>query len=139
MIILSVDYGDARTGIAVCDKNEILASPKQMIAESYQPKLIEKITRIAENEKAELIVIGKPLNMDGSAGERALKCEDFAKKLQEYSGIKTELFDERMTTVIAHSSLNATNTRGKKRKAAVDSLSAQIILQDYIDYRKNKN
>ncbi|MBR2590699.1 MAG: Holliday junction resolvase RuvX [Clostridia bacterium] len=136
MIILSVDYGDSRTGIAVCDKNEILATPVCTINEKYDVTLIEKITEIACNYNAALIVVGKPLNMDGSEGERAKKCGDFARKLADFSGIECVMKDERMTTVIAHQSLNRTNTRGQKRKAAVDALSAQIILQDYIDAKK---
>ena len=136
MIILSVDYGDKRTGIAVCDKSEILASPVCTVEESYAPKLIKKIIDIAIEKKAELIVVGKPVNMDGTLGERAEKCIDFARELEAASGIKTDLADERLTTVIAHNSLNVTNIRGKSRKAVVDALSAQIILQDYIDRKK---
>ena len=136
MKILSVDYGDCRTGIAVCDKNEILASAKCTVNEKYEPKLIEKILEIIKDEEPELIVVGKPVNMDGSEGERAEKCTEFANKLSEASGIKCVLFDERMTTVIAINSLNFTNTRGKDRKKVIDALSAQIILQDFIDSRK---
>lgn len=138
MIIIGVDYGDARTGLAVCDKNEILASALTTVNESYAPKLIDKIIEIAIEKKAEAFVVGKPYNMDGSAGSRAQKCEEFAGELESKSGMKTFLCDERMTTVIAHNSLNFTNTRGKKRKQAVDSLSAQIILQDFIDKNKRK-
>ena len=136
MKILGVDYGDTRTGIAVCDKNEILASPLVTIEEKYEPKLIEKILAITAQEKIELIVLGKPVNMDGSEGFRAQKCTEFAQKLALSSGIKVELIDERMTTMIAAKSLNFTNTRGKKRKNVIDAVSAQIILQDYIDARK---
>ena len=74
--------------------------------------------------------------MDGSAGFRAQKCEEFAKQLEKASGIQTVLYDERMTTMIAAEALNVTNTRGKKRKNIIDSLSAQIILQNFIDERK---
>ncbi len=136
MIILAIDYGEKRTGIAVCDKNEVLASPLFTIEEDYVPKLIEKISKVAKEYSPELIVVGKPVNMDGSEGKRAEKCCDFAALLSKAVDIKCEMFDERMTTVIAHKSLNVTNTRGKKRKSVVDALSAQIILQDYIDSRK---
>ncbi|MBR0414406.1 MAG: Holliday junction resolvase RuvX [Clostridia bacterium] len=136
MIILAVDYGDARTGLAICDKNEILATPLETVTESYAPKLIDRIKTVAAEKGAELIVVGKPLNMDGSEGERVHKCVEFAAQLQESSGIQTEMFDERMTTMIAVSSLNVTNTRGQKRKKVIDALSAQIILQDFIDLRK---
>ena len=136
MIILAIDYGDKRTGIAVCDKNEILASPVSTIDEAYAPKLIEKISELVSEYNAELVVVGKPVNMDGSEGERAQKCAEFASVLSQTINIPTKLFDERMTTVIAHKSLNVTNTRGKNRKSVVDALSAQIILQDFIDARK---
>ena len=136
MIILSIDYGEKRTGIAVCDKNEMLASPVSTIEESYAPKLIEIISKLVDDYKAELIVVGKPVNMDGSEGERALKCKDFASLLSKSVNVNCEMFDERMTTVIAQKSLNVTNTRGNKRKSVVDALSAQIILQDFIDFRK---
>ena len=132
MIILSVDYGDTRTGIAGCDKTEFLASPVTVITEP----LIEKITEIAKEKKAELIVVGLPVNMDGTHGERAQQCEDFAAALTEFSGIETVMRDERLTTVSAHNALNVTNTRGKKRKAVVDAVSAVMILQDYLDYRR---
>ncbi len=136
MIILSVDYGDTRTGIAVCDKTEFLASPVTVITEKESKTLIEKITEIAEEKKAELIVIGLPVNMDGTHGERAQRCVDFAAALTEFSGIETVMRDERLTTVSAHKALDVTNTRGKKRKAVVDAVSAVVILQDYLDYRR---
>ena len=136
MVILAVDYGDARTGLAVCDKNEILASALTTIQERYEPLVIEKIKETAAEYKVERIVVGKPVNMDGSEGERAQKCMDFARELETKTGITCEMYDERMTTVIAHQALNMTNTRGEKRKGVVDALSAQIILQDYIDARK---
>lgn len=136
MIILSIDYGDARTGVAVCDKTEFLASPVTVIAEKNRTALIEKIADIAKEKKAELIVVGLPVNMDGTHGWRSEACEEFSRDLSSYCGIQTILRDERLTTVSAHNALNATNTRGKKRKAVVDAVSAVMILQDYLDYRK---
>lgn len=136
MIILSVDYGDKRTGIACCDKGEMLAFPVTVINESYRKNLIEKIAVIAENKKAEKIVVGLPKNMDGSLGFRANECEDFARELSEKTGIETVMYDERLTTVSAHKALNVTDTRGKKRKETVDALSAVIILEDFIKSKK---
>ena len=136
MIILAVDYGDVRTGIAVCDKTELLASPVTVINETDRERLLEKIADIAAERKAECIVVGLPVNMDGSHGARAEACESFAKDLTELCGIETVMRDERLTTVSAHNALNATNTRGKKRKAVVDAVSAVMILQDYLDYRR---
>lgn len=139
MIIMSVDYGDVRTGIAICDRLEALAYPVTVITESYEPKLITKIKALAEEKKPELIVVGYPKNMDSSEGSRAQKCKELSIKLSEETGIKTDLWDERLTTVSAHNYLNSTNTRGKKRKKTVDAVAATIILQDYIDFRRNKN
>ncbi len=136
MIIMSVDYGDVRTGIAVCDKNEILASPVTVITERDADVLIEKILPLAAERKAEAFVVGLPKNMDGSEGFRAQACKEFAEKLREKSGLSVDMYDERLTTVSAHNALNMTNTRGKKRKAVVDAVSAVMILDDYIASRK---
>ena len=138
MIIMSVDYGDVRTGLAVCDKNEILASPVTVVTESDAERLIEKIITAAKERKAEAFVVGLPKNMDGSEGFRAEACKEFASLLSEKSGLDVTLYDERLTTVSAHNALNATNTRGKKRKAVVDAVSAVMILEDYMAFRKNK-
>lgn len=132
MVLLAVDYGDVRTGIAVCDKMQMLASPVGTIVERDAHKLIEKITEIARERKAEAIVVGEPVNMDGSRGWRAQACAEFAEKLQEASGLPCHLYDERCTTMMAHNALNATNTRGKKRKAVVDTLSAVMILEGFM-------
>jgi putative Holliday junction resolvase len=132
MVIVSVDYGDVRTGVAACDANQVLASPVGTITQRDEDLLIDQIIQIAKERKAAQFVVGEPVNMDGSRGERAQKCAAFAQKLQERSGIPCDLFDERCTTMLAHSSLNMTNTRGKKRKAAVDALSAVIILEGYM-------
>ncbi len=137
MIILSVDYGDARTGLAVCDKNEILASPLEVIAESYQPKLAKLIAEKAAENKAELIVIGLPRNMDGSYGYRCDECRALGAVIGELCDIPVDYQDERLTTVIAHGYLSDNNVKGKKRKANVDAVSASVILQSYIDKRKN--
>ena len=136
MIIAAIDYGDARTGLAVCDKFETLASPLCTIYERNTDKLIDSIIEKSKEIKTELFVIGLPKNMDSSLGERAQKCMEFAEKLTELSGIPHILRDERLTTVSAHIALNNTNTHGKKRKQAVDQVSAVMILQDYLDYKK---
>ncbi len=135
---MAIDYGDVRTGVAVCDKMEMLASPVCIIEQRNPEILIDKICELTGQYKAEQIVVGLPKNMDSSEGERAQKCKLFAESLSEKSGIETVMRDERLSTVVAHNVLNATNTRGKKRKAVVDQVAAVMILQDYIDYRKNK-
>ena len=133
MVILSVDYGDVRTGIAVCDKFGMLASPVKVIVERDSGALADEITEIATEKKAEKIVLGLPKNM----GFRAEACRQLAELISERINLPIDFEDERLTTVSAHNALNATNTRGKKRKAVVDAVSAVIILEDYL--RKTKN
>lgn len=137
MIIMSVDAGKARTGIAVCDKLEFMASPYKVIFEKSPNKLPEKIAEAVKETKAELVVVGLPKNMDGSEGESAKNARELAAKITELTGIETVMQDERGTTITAHGYLNETNTRGKKRKNVVDEVAATIILQDYLDKRKN--
>lgn len=136
MKIMSVDYGDARTGIAFCDKMELLATSYCVIEESYAPKLVKKIVDIIDSEKPELLVIGLPRNMDGSYGFRADKCRELGNLISQSTDIAVDYEDERLTTVIAHDILSSNNVRGKKRKKVVDAVSAVVILQDYIDKRK---
>lgn len=137
MIILSVDYGRARTGVAVCDKNEIIASPVGVIKEYNMDALSCRIAELSKIKKAEQIVLGLPRNMDGSEGESAQNVRIFADMLREKTGLDVVLRDERCTTVTAHEYLNITDTRGKKRKAVVDSVAAVIILEDYLNFRRN--
>ena len=137
MVILSVDYGDVRTGVAVCDKAELLASPVTVITERRAERLAEKIATLAAQYGAERIALGLPKNMDGTEGFRAQACREFAALLESGTGLPVVLRDERLTTVSAHNYLNATDTRGKKRKETVDAVSAVIILEDYLAYRKN--
>ncbi len=136
MIILSVDYGDKRTGIAVCDKLEMLASPVCVLTEWNADTLGDKIVNIAEEKRAEQIVIGLPKNMDGTKGFRADACEALGEIIRNKTEIPVVFWDERLTTVSAHRILSDNNVRGKKRKAVVDAVAAVTILQDYIDSRK---
>lgn len=137
MRIMSVDFGDSRTGIAVCDKSEFLASPLTVIFEKNFDRCLEKTAELAVQEKAELIVVGYPKNMNNTVGERAEKCSLFGEKLEELTGIKVVMWDERCTTVSAHNYLNEVNVRGKKRKNVVDAVAAVIILESYMGFRKN--
>ncbi len=139
MIIFGVDFGDVRTGFAVCDKSELLASPAGVLTERRFDVAAEKTAEAARAAHAEMIVVGHPVNMDGSRGPRAEHCAAFAERVREKSGLPTVLWDERCTTVSAHQYLNATNTRGKKRKAVVDTVAATIILESYLAYRKNQS
>ena len=138
MIIMGVDFGDARTGLAVCDKGEMLASPAGVISEKDFTRCQEKVAAAAKEHRTELLVVGYPKNMNGTVGERAELCQKFGDGLKELTGLPVVMWDERCTTVSAHSYLNVTNTRGKKRKAVVDAVAATIILESYLAYRKNQ-
>lgn len=136
MIILAVDLGKARTGIAACDAGEMLASPVTVVQEWNRDKLCEKICALARERRAGQIVVGLPRNMDGSEGESAQNARAFGEMLAQSSGLPVEFQDERGTTLTAHSFLNETNTRGKKRKAVVDAVAAVIILENYLERRR---
>ena len=137
MKILSVDYGDRRTGIALSDIRGILASPLTVIKESYQPKLAKKIVSLAVDNDVKTVVIGLPRNMDGSYGYRCDECKSLGEAISNINAELNICFeDERLTTVMAHNVLSENNVRGKKRKDTVDAVSAVMILQSYLD--KNK-
>ena len=138
MKIMSVDLGLVRTGVAVSDITEGFAFPDSVITERNSDKLIEKLSLKAKSLSAELIVVGLPRNMDGSEGFGEEECKECAKKLEMISGIPVTLWDERCTTVSAHTLLNMNDTKGKKRKETVDAVAAVIILEDYLKFRKNQ-
>lgn len=136
---MAVDYGDVRTGLAVCDRTEFLASPIGVIEERNAPILAMKVAHMAEQYEVGEIVVGLPKNMNGSIGPRAEKCQAFAEMLSELTEVPVNMWDERSTTVTAHQILNQTNVRGKNRKAVVDEVAATVILESYLNYRrKNK-
>ena len=137
MRILAVDLGKVRTGLAVCDEGERLASPAGVVQEYHRDRLAAVVAAKAEEYGVGEIVVGLPRNMDGSEGESAQRCRSFAEKLQNKTQLPVTLRDERGTTITAHGYLNSTDTRGKKRKAVVDAVAATIILQDYLDFRRN--
>ena len=140
MKIMAVDYGDVRTGLAVCDRTEFLASPIGVIEERNAPILAMKVAHMAEQYEVGEIVAGLPKNMNGSIGPRAEKCQAFAEMLSELTEVPVNMWDERSTTVTAHQILNQTNVRGKNRKAVVDEVAATVILESYLNYRrKNKS
>lgn len=134
-IILGVDYGDARTGLAL--NAGTFAFGAGCVRCEGMKRTAEAVAAAAAEKKAELIVVGNPVNMNGTEGPRSEKCRAFAHMLVELSGIPVELYDERLTTVSAHNIMSELNVRGKKRKDNVDELSATIILQDYIDRNKD--
>lgn len=140
MKILAVDLGLARTGIAVSDVNQILASPFCVIAEKNKEILLQKIHEICKREKIGKIIVGLPRNMDGSEGESAQNCKNFASSLNKITNLPVFMADERCTTITAHNFLNEINVRGQKRKNVVDAVAASVILQNYLDFsKKNSN
>ena len=138
MIILGIDLGKARTGVAICDKGELLASPLTVVTEYHREQLVEKLSALAKENKAELLAVGLPRNMDGSEGESAQNAREVGALLEEAAGLPVEFVDERGTTITAHGYLNETNTRGKKRKAVVDAVAATVILEDCLRRRRNQ-
>ena len=135
--ILSVDFGDARTGLAVSDVTRFLASGIGTISVGGIVKTADRTAEIAREQGAVAIVVGLPVNMDGTQGFRADRCREFAELLCErLPSVPVAMMDERMTTMVASRYLNETNTRGKKRKGIIDTLSAEIILQNTLDRLK---
>ncbi len=137
MYIMSVDVGTARTGVALSDKSEGFAFPKGVITEYNRERLLERLAKMATELGAEMIVVGYPKNMDGSEGFKAQECAAAAEGLKQLTGLPVELWDERCTTISAHTALNYTDVRGKKRKQTVDAVAATIILEDFLRHRQN--
>ena len=134
---LAVDYGDARTGLAECDLSGSIATGIGTIKEGGMRKTAVRVAKEAAERGCVRIVIGLPKNMDGSQGSRTDTVRAFGDLLAEQTEIPIVYFDERMTTMVAYRYLGATETFGKRRREAVDTLSAQIILQDYLAWEKN--
>lgn len=130
---LGVDYGDVRTGLAECDISGTLAGGIGTIKEGGMRKTAIRVAKEAEDRACKKIIIGLPKNMDGSEGERAQVIRAFAKLLSEYTSIPYDFCDERMSTMVAYRFLDGGEVYGKRRKDVIDTLSAEIILQSYID------
>ena len=130
---LGVDYGDKRTGLAECDISGLIAGGIGTISEGGMRKTAIRVAKEAEARSCKRIIIGLPKNMDGSEGPRADVVKAFAELLAEQTAIPIDFYDERMTTMVAYRYLGETGTFGKKRREAVDTLSAELILQSYID------
>ena len=133
---LGIDFGDSRTGFAVSDELGFGAATLPCLQSGGISKVAAHAAALAAEHGAGEIVLGYPKNMDGTPGIRAARTEELAEKIREVSGLPVILWDERLTTVSAHRLMNVTNVRGKKRKAAVDSISAAIILESYLDSKK---
>ena len=134
---LGVDYGDVRTGLAECDVSGLLAGPIGTIKEGGMRNTAVRVAKEAESRGCKKIIVGLPKNMNGSEGVRADTVKAFVEILSGLTDIPIDFYDERMTTMEAYRFLDSTATYGKKRKDAIDTLSAEIILQGYIDKERN--
>ena len=133
--IMGVDYGDARTGIAVSDLLCSLVGTTTVIHSRNMEKTITQICAMVKESDVGEIVVGLPKNMDGTEGARAELCREFAQKLEESTGLPVKMWDERRTTVEAHNILSQHNYHGKKRKDTVDAVAASLILEGYLAFR----
>lgn len=138
MKMMAIDFGDTRTGVAMCDPLEMLASPFKVIKQKDIAKLVEEITLIAKEQNVERIVVGYPKNMNGTNGERAAKTKILVNKLKFATRLDVVLWDERNTTVLAHKILKDNEVFGKKRKNIVDAVAAVLILENYIKFKKSR-
>ena len=136
MKIMSIDYGDAHTGVAISDRTLTLCGFSTVVT-AYRPEaVIEQLQKlIAEHEVTEL-VLGHPLNMDGTRGPRAEKAEGFAEQLRQATDLPVTLWDERRTTVEAHNIMQANGKRAKEHKKTVDAVAASLMLEGYLAYKK---
>ena len=134
--IMGIDYGDARTGIAFSDLLCSIVGSTTVIHSRKPEKTLEEIGKLCKEHDVGEIVMGLPRNMDGSEGPRAELCREFAAQVQETTGLKVTLWDERRTTVEAHNILSQHNYHGKKRKNTVDAVAASLILEGYLNFKK---
>ena len=137
MKIMAIDYGDARTGIAISDALGMLTGYTTVIHAYTAEKVAAAIQDLIVQHQVEILVMGYPRNMDGSEGPRASLYKEFAEVLEKKTGIKPVLWDERRTTVDAHRILSANNVHGKKRKNTLDAVAASLILEAYLSFRGN--
>ena len=136
MRIMAIDYGDARTGVALSDPTGFLAGQTFLIKSRKEDVVLEELAALAQKQGAEELVMGYPRNMDGTLGPRAEKYAAFAERLKERTGLPLTLWDERRTTVDAHRILFQAGKNGKKRKKVVDAVAASLILEGYLDFRR---
>ncbi len=133
MKIMAIDLGDARTGVAFSDISGFIAGRAFTIAEYNRDKLISKLCEQVLLEKPVKIVVGLPLNMNGTEGERAIKSREFAQKLSDACDVETVLWDERGSSVTANRILSDAGKKGRRQRQRVDTVAAAIILQSYLD------
>lgn len=138
MKIMAVDYGDSKTGIAICDRTETLASPVGVVEEKSMAKVAEKIVYTSREFEVGMIIIGLPVNMDGTEGKRAAKSRKLGSILETIIDLPIEYWDERNTTKSANLLMTEAGTFGKKRQETEDAVAAAILLDSYLLYRSNK-
>ena len=136
MRIMAIDYGDARTGVALSDPTGFLAGQTFLIKSRKQEVVLEELAALVQRQGAQELVMGYPRNMDGTLGPRAEKYAAFARRLEEATGLPVALWDERRTTVDAHRILGEQGVRAKKRKDKIDSVAATLILEGYLDWKR---
>ena len=134
--IMGIDYGDARTGVALSDLLCSIVGSTTVVPSRNREKAMADIVRIAKDQDVGTIVVGLPRNMDGSEGPRAQLCREFAQELGQATGLPVVMWDERRTTVEAHNILAQHNYHGQKRKNTVDAVAASLILEGYLNSRK---
>ena len=137
--IMGIDYGDARTGVAISDLLCSIVGTTYVVPSRVREKAVADIVRLARDNDVGTIVVGLPKNMDGTEGSRAALCREFAEVLREATGLKIAMWDERRTTVEAHNILSEHNYHGKKRKNTVDAVAASLILEGYLAYLRRLN
>lgn len=137
MRIMSIDYGDARTGVAVSDPTGLLAGYTTVIQSHSAETVASEIARMVREQGVEELVMGFPRNMDGTEGPRAELYRAFAARVEEAAGLPVRLWDERRTTIEAHAILHESGKRMKAHKKNVDAVAASLILEGYLTYRRN--
>lgn len=135
MRVMGIDYGDARTGIAMSDLLCSIVGSTTVIHSRNPEKTLAEICKLVQDNQVTEICMGLPKNMDGTEGPRAQLCREFAQKVQDATGLEVHLWDERRTTVEAHNILSEHNYHGKKRKNTVDAVAASLILEGYLGFR----
>lgn len=131
--IMGIDYGDARTGVALSDLLCSIVGSTTVVPSRNQEKALADLVRIAKENEVGKIVMGLPRNMDGTEGPRAVLCREFGAILAEATGLEVVMWDERRTTVEAHNILSQHNYHGQKRKNTVDAVAASLILEGYLN------
>ena len=136
MKIMAIDYGDSRTGVALSDITGFLTGQTFLIKSRSQDVVVERLLALAKEQGAEELVLGHPVNMDGSVGVRAEKCEELARRLEAEGELPVVLWDERRTTVDAHRILGEQVIRSIHRKDKIDAVAASLILEGYLDRKR---